>query len=141
MNPIKLRPATPFDMPQIIELHRQQNERDGTNYPLTLTFRFDGTLSPATPIALVAEENGEPKQAIYVERRAELLFAGCDPKATAYARKDIEALVTALSWMGYHGLHCEVPIGIVEMLQKPLEAAGFIRTDDKLAHFYKELET
>lgn len=142
MKPIILRPATRDDAAHIRMFHARQNDRDGTTYPLPRLFNPDGTLSIHTPVVLVGCEDGsqEPLQAIWVERRAELMFAGCDPKATAFARRDIEALIGALGWQGYQGLHCEVPIGLVDAIRKPLEKAGFTQTDARLAHFFREVK-
>ena len=141
MKPIILRPATPADLPFIKKFHAEQNERDGTSYPLPVFFDKDGKLTDRTPVALVGCVDGsdEPVQAIWVERRAELMFAGCDPKATAFARRDIDGLAALLEWMGYTGLHCDVPLAVSEPVSKPLIKAGFSQNDDRLAHFYKDL--
>lgn len=139
MKPIILRPARLSDMAHIRKFHAEQNERDGTSYPLPQIFNKDGTTSDRVPIVLVGceEDSDIPVQAIWVERRAELMFAGCDPKATAFARREIEALMTNLIWLGYSGLYCEVPIALAETIGKPLDKAGFERTDERLAHFYR----
>ena len=141
MKPIILRPATPADLPFIERFHVAQNERDGTSYPLPRFFDKDGKLTDRAPVVLVGcvEGTDEPVQAIWVERRAELMFAGCDPKATAFARRDIDGLAALLEWMGYTGLHCDVPLVVSEPVSKPLEKAGFSQNDDRLAHFYKDL--
>jgi hypothetical protein len=142
VKPIILRPATPLHLPFIRKFHVEQNERDGTSYPLPLIFDKHGVLTDQVPVALVGIPDGEddPVQAIWIERRAELMFAGCDPKATAFARRDIEGLAAVLSWLGYHGIHCDVPIGLAEVIGKPLDRAGFSRNDERLAHFYRDLE-
>ena len=139
MKPIILRPACPSDIDAIERFHRKQNERDGTDYPLTRIFNADGSLSRNVPVALVGDRGGEPMQALYVERTAELMFAGCDPKATAFARRDADALCAVLAWQGYTGLHCAVPVALAKAIAKPLKAAGFERTDDRLAHFFRDL--
>jgi hypothetical protein len=141
MKPVILRPARLADMPFIRIFHAEQNERDGTTYPLPRMFNQDGTTTAQVPVVLVGCEEGSdvPVQAIWVERRAELMFAGCDPKATAFARRDIEGLATLLNWFGYKGLHCEVPVALAEAIAKPLNKAGFTQTDDRLAHFFREV--
>jgi hypothetical protein len=138
---IILRPATPADLPFIKRFHAEQNERDGTSYPLPRLFDKDGNLTDRAPVVLVGVEEGsdEPVQAIWVERRAELMFAGCDPKATAFARRDIDGLAAVLTWLGYSGLHCDVPVALVEAIGKPLGKAGFEQNDHNLAHFFKDL--
>ena len=98
MNKIILRPAIPAHMNHIRRFHREQNERDGTSYPLPVFFDKHGLLTQQVPVALVGvdESTEDPIQAIWVERRAELMFAGCDPKATAFARRDIDGLAAVL---------------------------------------------
>lgn len=140
MRKVRLRPAVMADLEIIREWHRAQNERDGTNYPLGLRFNKNGTLNPATPLALVGEEDGVAKGSLYCEKTAELQFAGCDPKMTAFSRRDIDAAAQVLYWQGYRVLHSFVPVKIVKSLQPPLEASGFTRVDQKFAHFFKELE-
>ena len=141
MRPIILRPAKPEHMGLIRMLHAEQNQRDGTSYPLPPFFDRQRCLTPQVPVALVGVEEGseEPVQAIWVERRAELMFAGCDPKATAFARRDIDGLAAVLTWLGYSGIHCDVPITLVDAIGKPLDKAGFERNDERLAHFFKDL--
>lgn len=142
MNKIILRPALPAHMSHIRRFHREQNERDGTSYPLPLFFDKNGLLTQQVPVALVGVDEGSdvPVQAIWVERRAELMFAGCDPKATAFARRDIDGLAAVLTWLGYHGIHCDVPIDLAEAIGKPLDKAGFSQNDDRLSHFYRDLK-
>ena len=142
MRPIVLRQMIPAHLGIVQRLHREQNERDGTSYPLPRIFDRNGLFAPSVPVALVGVPEGEsePVQAIWVERRAELMFAGCDPKATAFARRDIDGLGGVLAWLGYSGLHCEVPVERAKSIAKPLAAAGFRETDTKLAHFYREIE-
>jgi hypothetical protein len=141
MKKIILRPATPDDLPIIRRLHAEQNERDGTSYPLPLFFTGRDP-SQRVPVSLVGveEDTGNIVQAIWIERRAELMFAGCDnPKATAFARRDIDAMAAVLGWLGYTGLHCDAPLAVAEAVWKPLEKAGFEQNDERLAHFYKDL--
>jgi hypothetical protein len=141
VKPIVLRPARPADIPHIQRFHREQNERDETSYPLPKFFLSNGTMSDRIPVVLIGCEEGkdDPVGCIYVERRAELMFAGCDPRLTAFARRDIDGLNHVLSWMGYSGIHCDVPRTLVEHIRKPLMKAGFAQTDDRLAHFYREV--
>ena len=142
MNKIILRPAIPAHMNHIRRFHREQNERDGTSYPLPVFFDKHGLLTQQVPVALVGvdESTEDPIQAIWVERRAELMFAGCDPKATAFARRDIDGLAAVLTWLGYHGIHCDVPIDLADAVGKPLAKAGFSQNDDRLTHFYRDLK-
>lgn len=141
MKKITLRPARPSDLPLIQMFHMEQNERDGTSYPLPNFFDKTGAGTQQVPVALVGVREGseDAVQAIWVERRAEMMFAGCDPKATAFARREIDALAAVLKWLGYSGLHCEVPVALERAISKPLGAAGFKSNNRELAHFFKDL--
>ena len=141
MKRINLRPASLVHLPIIRRLHDEQNEQHGTNYPLPPFFDRHGCITPQVPVSLVGVEEGtdEVTQAIWVERRGELMFAGTNPKATAFARRDIDALAAMLTWLGYTGLHCDVPIQLVQHVQSPLTAAGFEKNDHRLAHFFRDL--
>lgn len=125
----------------IRRFHLEQNERDGTSYPLPPFFDKNGCSTQQVPVALVGVEEGsdEPVQGIWVERRAELMFAGCNPKATAFARRDIDGLAAVMTWLGYSGIHCDVPLGALDHIVTPLNAAGFEQNDHRLAHFFKDL--
>ena len=142
MKHITLRPSTPNDLPFIVRFHEEQNQRDGTSYPLPSPF-FDKSGNPTdrVPVSLVGIEAGSeaPVQAIWVERRAELMFAGCNAKATAFARRDIEGLTQVLRWLGYTGIHTDVPLLLADAVGKPLGLAGFERNDERLAHFFRDL--
>ena len=141
MRRIILRGARLTDMPLIGRFHAEQNKRDGTSYPLPRFFDKGGCPTQQVPVSLVGIEEGsdEPLQAIWVERRAELMFAGCDAKATAFARRDINGLAAVLALLGYTGIHCDVPLAVVEHVTSPLALAGFERNDHRLAHFFKDL--
>lgn len=140
MKRITLRPARISDLDDIRQWHQHQNVRDNTSYPLPRLFNSDGTPTHRVPVALVGERDGEAVQALYCERMAELQFAGCDPKATAFARRDIDALATVLKWQGYGSLYCVVPVALAKAISKPLQAAGFESLDQKFVTFHKDLE-
>jgi hypothetical protein len=134
MRPITLRQATLQDWPAIQRLHVAHQAAQGTNYELPNLF------GPAIAIALVGvEEGGTIKTCIYVERIAELRFVGCDPKATAFGRREIEGLSYVLKLQGFRWLECFVPRPLKTMIQKPLQRAGFACVDRELAHFAKDL--
>jgi hypothetical protein len=134
MKRIVLRHATPADWPRIVELHREHQAAQGTNYELPWLF------GPAIAIALVGvEESGEIRNCIYVETIAELRFVGCDAKATAFSRREIEGLSYVLKLKGFRWLECFVPRPLKTMIQKPLQRAGFDCVDRELAHFAKDL--
>ena len=155
MRRITLRQATPQDWPLIQRLHREHQAAQGTNYELPNLF------GPAIAIALVGVEEGGPhpgqhpgahgaggaggtvggaiRNCIYVETIAELRFVGCDPKATAFGRREIEGLSYVLKLQGFRWLECFVPRQLKKMIQKPLRRAGFACVDRELAHFAKDL--
>ena len=142
MKRIVLRNAIPADIGIIEKMNRMQNQRDGTSYPVPAMFNSDGSLRQSIPVALIGHVDGMTRNALYVQRTGELMFAGCDPKATAFARRDIDALATLLTWQGYGDLYCHVPEDRVKSIRKPLEAAGFGDLRDRkvpLVTFYKDL--
>jgi hypothetical protein len=140
MKPVILRPARPADLADMRRWHREQNERDGTCYPLTPIFCADGTLSKTVPLALVGMEGETPVNAFYVELVPELMFIGCNPKATACERRDVEAVLSVLRWQGYSGLNCRVPRIRLDSIRKPLEKAGFRSTEKELVNFFRDYE-
>jgi hypothetical protein len=134
MRHITLRQATAEDWPAIQRLHREHQAAQATNYELPNLF------GPAIAIALVGEEaGGAIRNCIYVETIAELRFVGCDPKATAFGRREIEGLSYVLRLQGFRWLECFVPRPLKKMIQKPLRRAGFDCVDRELAHFAKDL--
>ena len=103
MKRISLRQATRDDWPRILEVHREHQAAQGTNYELPWLF------GPAIAIALVGvEESGTIRNCIYVETIAELRFVGCDPKATAFSRREIEGLsyVSKAPGLSLAGVFC-----------------------------------
>ncbi len=141
MKRITLRQATQQDWPVIQRLHREHQAAQGTNYELPNLF------GPAIAIALVGVEDpgaagtggGTIRNCIYVETIAELRFVGCDPKATAFGRREIDGLAYVLKLQGFRWLECFVPRPLKKMIQKPLRRAGFACVDRELAHFAKDL--
>ena len=134
MRPITLRQATPQDWPAIHRLHVAHQAAQGTNYELPNLF------GRAIAIALVGvDEGGVIRNCIYVETIAELRIVGCDPKATAFGRREIHGLSYVLKLQGFRCLECFVPRQLKKMIQKPLQRAGFHCVDRELAHFVKDL--
>jgi len=134
MNRITLRQAIPEDWPAIQQIHRQHQAAQGTNYELPNLF------GRVIAIALVGvDEGGVIRNCIYVETIAELRIVGCDPKATAFGRREIHGLSYVLKLQGFRCLECFVPRQLKKMIQKPLQRAGFTCVDRELAHFVKDL--
>jgi hypothetical protein len=137
----RIRLMDPADVPVLKELHREQNERDGTNYPLTEVFDPDShAQKPNIPLALVILSGDEVRQgATFEARTAEMMLVGCDAKATATLHRQIGSAFDILRGRGFVGVHCFVPKQVVDSAQKPLEDVGFKRDDEQLAHFYLDL--
>ncbi len=134
MKRITLRAATPEDLPAIQQLHREHQAAQATHYELPWLF------GPAIAVALVGvDEDGAIRNCIYVERIAELRFVGCDPKATAFGRREIAGLSYVLKLQGFRCLDCFVPRKLKAMIRKPLERAGFHCIDTELSLFTKDL--
>jgi hypothetical protein len=132
-----VRNAEPRDVPAIEARHREQNQRDGTNYPLPKLFDEQGKLMPNIDLALVIEQDGEVLQGIVFEHISEMQCYGCDPRATAVGRHDIDGAMYLLQSQGIKVALCAVPLKVVGPVSKPLNKAKFKRRDD-LAHFYRE---
>jgi hypothetical protein len=134
MKRITLRHATPDDWPRIVELHREHQAAQGTTYELPWLF------GPSIALTLVGvDEEGTIRNCIYAEAVAELRFVGCDARATAYGRRQIDGFVYVLTRMGFRWLECFVPRKLKKTIQKPLRRAGFACVDPELAHFTRDL--
>lgn len=134
MNCITLRQATPEDWPAILGIHAQHQAAQGTNYELPYLF------GPQIALALVGVDEGQRiRSCVYVEAVAEMRFVGCDPRATAFARREIDGLVYVLKHQGFRWLECFVPRKLKKMIGKPLRKAGFECVDRELAHFTKDM--
>jgi hypothetical protein len=135
----RIRLMEPRDIPEVERLHALQNERDGTNYPLTRVFDEYGRTMPNVALALTILDDEEVRQGVVFERGCEMLLSGCDPKATAQLHKEIEAAFYLLRQKGYSVVHCFVPKQVVLPVEKPLKKVGFERDDFRLVHFLKDL--
>ncbi len=134
MKRVTLRQATHADWPAIQQLHREHQAAQSTNYELPELF------GPAIALALVGtDDGGVIRNCVYIETVAELRFVGCDPRATAFCRREIDGLSYVLKRMGFRWLECFVPRPLAKMIQKPLQRAGFTCVDSELAHFTKDL--
>jgi hypothetical protein len=133
-----MRLTEPRDMKRLIELHDEQNARDDTSYPLPIMFAPDGKLMPDIALALTVEKDGEVAQGVYFQTTqvVEMCFAGCDPGATAFSRREIKPVSYVLEALGFKGVLCLVPHPREEVLLKPLVATGF---NARFAAFYLEI--
>lgn len=135
---VTTRLARPEDWPMIQRFHREMNEAQGTNTALPTIFGPSGDFAGNIPIALIIERDGHPVSSFYFENVPECCFAGCDPQATAVARREIDRIAFCLRNMGYTGIKCDVPQRMGEAIESPLLKAGFRETTE-LRHFFKDL--
>ena len=134
MKRITLRQAAHDDWPSIVALHQEHQAAQGTDYELPWLF------GPPIAVALVGvDDGGTIHNCVYVETVAGLRFVGCDPKATAFSRREIAGLSYLLKLQGFRWLECFVPRPLKKMIEKPLRRAGFDCVDRELAHFAKDL--
>ena len=148
MRPVNLFLAEPADWKRAQELHAEQCATWGTDYELPYLW------GPNIIVALKAvDSDGLIRTIIYVERTAEMRFVGCDPKGTAYSRREIDGLSYIVKQQGIKWLECFVPRiplrrhwwefwkrkNLVGMISKPLIKAGFKATEETLAHFTRDL--
>lgn len=135
---VAIRLAKASDWPTIQELHKDQNILQGTSTALPKLFKADGDFAANIALAFVVERDGVPVSSFYFELVPEVCFAGCDPQATAYARREIDRIAFGLRSMGFTGINCKVPEGVADSIAAPLEKAGFTE-DEGLVHFFKDL--
>lgn len=136
----RMRSMAPRDMEILLPLHNAQNLRDGTEYPLPRMFDERGKLDHNVALAITMAKDGIPLQGVYFgNKTVEMMFVGCNPKATLYSAREIQSVRYALRAMKYEAIRCLIPHARVEVLQPYMEDAGFKRLDDRFAHFYTEL--
>jgi hypothetical protein len=136
---VTIRLAKPSDWPLIQRFHAEQNEAHGTNYALTPLFDAHGEFARNVAMAFIIEKDGRPVSSFYFELVPEVCFAGCDPQATAVARREIERIGFALRSMGFTGINCKVPMVVGESIRTPLEAAGFGDETGKYLNFFRDV--
>lgn len=131
----------PSDVPILLPFHVEQNKRDNTDYPLPRMFDAQGKRDSNIALALSMTKDDIPVQGVYFckNNAVEMCFAGCNPRATIYSAREIEAVRYTLRAMKYEVINCKIPLSMADMLQRPMEDAGFRRTDDRFATFYQEL--
>jgi len=129
--------ARPADWPLIQRLHAEQNRMQGTNTALPEIFTANGAFAENIALAFIVERKGVPVQSFYFELVPEVCFAGCDAKATAYARREIDRIAFLLRSLGFTGINCKVPQPVVEQIAPPLGEAGFQRS--VMVNFFKDL--
>lgn len=131
-------------MPRLEAWAREQNRRDGTNYPLPKVFEqaADGSVMQVggVPLALALVRDGRVVQGHVFERTVELTSYGTDPQATSDSMRQSDAVFWMLREMGYMDCHLLVPQTRVGQLEHEISALmGMKRIDERLAHFYRRL--
>lgn len=135
---VEIRLARPYDWPMIQQFHKEQNELQDTSTALPQIFKADGDFAPNIALAFIIERDGVPVSSFYFELVPEVCFAGCDPQATAFARREIDRISFGLRNMGFTGINCKVPEHVSDAISSPLKKAGFAK-DSGLVHFFKDL--
>jgi hypothetical protein len=131
---LAFRNAEPDDWLDLVKLHENQQQMQGTSYELPYLF---GRMFPVVIVG--CDQDGVIKQCFYVESVAELRFIGCDPKATALSQRESAGLSYVLKALGFRWLETYVPRKLAAMIGKPLKRAGFTCADEELAHFTRDL--
>ena len=140
-----MRHMRPQDLPRIEQLAREQNERDGTSYPVPPIFDYDadGRAVPAlnAPLALVTERDGVVEQGSVFIRTLELMVFGTEPRATVASVRNNPSVFYLLREKGYEDLHVFIPQTRAAAMQNRLALGmGLKRDDARLAHFYRTLK-
>ena len=106
-----LREMTPEDVPAVLERLKEQNERDGTSYPMLRVFDQDGRRERNIPLALVAVdvETGEVVQGHVWEVTLEQMSFGISSEATVCSMHEQDAVFWMLREKGFRDQHILVP--------------------------------
>lgn len=138
----RLREMVPADVPAVEERLREQNERDETSYSMPTVFDERGQRMPNILLALTAvdEETNEIMQGITVERTAELMMFGTNPRATVCSMHNHEAIWFLLRQRGLRDVHILVPEDRAPDMKHGLEKIiGMSATG--MTHFYRLLDS
>lgn len=133
----ELENMTPWDVPALWELCREQNEIDGTDYAPPRIFDEHDRLMPNIPLALKAVRGGRIIQGHVFELTPELQTFGLDARATLNCLKELPAAMYLLEKMGHTGFRALVPMARLDLWMENFGARLRMQRDDKLAHFYR----
>lgn len=135
-----MRSMIPADIPLLLPYHQEQNERDGTEYPMPRMFDEKGRLDGNIAMALTMERDGHPTQAVYFARSmvhaVEMMFVGCDPRSTVYSAREIQAASYVLKNLKVEAIHCLIPKQLTPSLTRTLCNAGF---ENRFSHFFQNI--
>jgi hypothetical protein len=139
----KLREMIPADVPAVLDLLREQNDRDGTSYGVAQVFDARGNRMPNIPLALVAEDvdTGQVVQAHVWERTLEHTVFGTSAEASVCSMHEQAAVWYLLRQKGYRDEHILVPVERVSSLAHGIDSIlGMKSTEGLLEHFYRMLD-
>lgn len=142
MKHTRTRPLEPRDIPVLHALILEQNERDGTSYPLPQIFDDSGNRAKNIPLALVIEHGNSVEGAIIFEcQGVEMMLIGCSPRVTIMAQREQRAIEYTLKSLGFNWIRCLVTKTqhVLKNLKPEMKRAGFTRSDTRFASFFKEL--
>ena len=134
---------TSADVPAVLDLLREQNDRDGTSYGVAQVFDGRGNRMPNIPLALVAEDvdTGQVVQAHVWERTLEHTVFGTSAEASVCSMHEQAAVWYLLRQKGYRDEHILVPVARVPSLARGLDSIlGMKSTEGLLEHFYRLLD-
>lgn len=136
----------PGDLPAVWSMSKAQDRRDGLACGVPPIFDLDpasptyAQLVPNVALALVTEdEEGRVRQAHLFLRTIELQCVGGGRDRWEFSIGHIPLALEALRAQGYTEVNTFVPKPRVRGLQRLLDAVGFRRLDQRLAHFFRTI--
>lgn len=140
MSKTTLRLAQPKDIPLLLRKIHEQNERDGTSYPLPDIFDEDGRQMDNIPLAYVIERGDEVFGGVIFESKGvEMMLVGCSPRVTLTVGDCAPGVLYTLRAMGFKWIRSLVTKSVVKQLKPAMKEAGFRRDDTRFASFFREI--
>ena len=140
MSKTILRLAQPKDIPVLLRKLKEQNERDGTSYPLPDIFDEEGRQAENIPLAYVVERGSEIFGGIIFESKGvEMMFIGCSPRVTLTIGDNGPGVLYTLRAMGFRWIRSLVTRTVVKQVKGAMKEAGFRRDDSRFASFFREV--
>ena len=140
MSKTTLRLVQPKDIPVLLRKIHEQNERDGTHYPLPDIFDEDGRQMDNIPLAYVIERGDEVFGGVIFESKGvEMMLVGCSPRVTLTVGDCAPGILYTLRAMGFKWIRSLVTKSVVKQLKPAMKEAGFRRDDTRFASFFREI--
>jgi hypothetical protein len=140
MSKTILRLAQPKDIPVLLRKLKEQNERDGTSYPLPDIFDEEGRQAENIPLAWVVQHGKDVLGGGLVESKGlEMMLIGCDPRITIVIKREGPGIIYTLKAMGFRWIRCLVTRTVVKQVKGAMKEAGFRRDDSRFASFFREV--